>query len=121
MSYITQRFVIVLGYAAAEINWGFRAPKGTYDEIAEPLGVLPISPTDQVPAVFGCNNPRPARVRVAYRDATADARVRSVKRFCDYEKLNDVIFGIANDKQIWVCNNQTGDVRAYPIEGFSLG
>lgn len=92
------------------IRWGFRAPKDTYKNIAADLGVVEVKDNKIQGVVFGTNKPKPARVRLSYTDAQAGGGegndlIKSVVRYCEYDKLNAVLFGSINGKKVVVKGN----------------
>ena len=102
------RFYISIGGAVAdagEIKYGFSAPTEAYAGIADELGVKTISGSADAKGVaFGINRPKPPRIRVNYGTKTGseETPVGSVARFCDPDKLGQVLNGAINDKTIKV-------------------
>lgn len=84
----------------------FRAPKDAYDNIGPALGVTPLS--DNVFAIGGSDIAKSfGRVRISYvhdaGDATRPAIVRSALRYCDSDKIEQLINNKSiNDKKIKV-------------------
>jgi hypothetical protein len=111
---IAGRYFLNLGGTIANvgaIRWGFRAPAKAYDNIGPSLGVTKVDDANRTGITYGVNQPRPARVRIAYVDASYDptnplsgdaAITGSATRFCEPDSLNDVLFGAINDKEIFV-------------------
>jgi hypothetical protein len=98
-----ERFYINLGGTFANIGsvrYGFRAPEKAYDEIGDAMGVVKVDDTVQG-VMYGCNKPRPARVRIMYQKSVTI--VRSTIRFCEPDKIGDVTVGSAiNAKKVYV-------------------
>ena len=101
-----QRHYINLGGTVgniAAIKFGFKAPDFAYDNIAAGLGVIEVTDTNRGGIVYGANSPRPVRVRISFNRAGVLGGVGvtasgngSVIRFCEPDKLNDVLFGSLN-------------------------
>lgn len=119
-----RRYFINLGGGQANvgaIRWGFRAPQNVYKNIGGDLGVTEVTDAERSGIVYGANQPRPARVRIAYLDAETGGgetndKVRTVVRFCDPDALGDVLFGSINGKKVFV----NGDDLEYDIENVTL-
>lgn len=127
-----QRHFINLGGGLANlgaIRWGFRAPKSSYNNIAPDLGVTFVADNNNTGIVYGCNAPKPARVRITYKAAnlggggaggTGNDVARSVRRFCEYDKLNSVCFGALNGKKIFIVDLDDGGGTEYDIDSATL-
>lgn len=89
----TQIFYINLGGGVGDIGatrYAWRGKKGSYDNIAEELGVKIAKDTD-TGLCFGINYPAPAKVRISY--IGSDGASRSAVRFCEPDKISDVTTG----------------------------
>lgn len=86
------------------IRWGFRGPSWAYDNIASGLGVVKVEDNNTSGIAYGCNNPRPAKVRINYRKS-AEKNGTAV-RFCEADKLNSALFGGINSQKIKVRNTE---------------
>lgn len=123
-----RRYYCNLGGTLANIGaikWGFRAPKDTYKNIGANMGVIQVDATNRGGIVYGANQPRPARVNITYVSANLGGGegndiVRSVRRFCDPDSLNDVLFGSINGKKIFVVDLDDGGGTEYDIENVTL-
>jgi hypothetical protein len=119
-----RRYYINLGGTVGDIGairWGFRAPKDVYKNIGGDLGVFQVQDNDRSGIVYGANNPRPVRVRIRYLDAQPGGGeqndiLRSVVRFCEPDKLNDVLFGSINGKKVFV----NGVDKEFDIESVTI-
>ena len=123
-----QRHFINLGGGLANlgaIRWGFRAPKDTYKNVAAGLGVNLVDDTNRTGIVYGANQPRPVRVRVMYKAANAGGGTgndvaRGVRRFCEPDKLNEVLFGSLNGQKIFVVDMDDGGGTEYDIDNVTI-
>lgn len=123
-----QRHYINLGGSVANvgaIRWGFKAPKDTYKNTAGGLGVNLVTDADRSGIVYGANQPRPVRVRIAYKQGqllggTANDLVRSVRRFCEPDKLNEVLFGSLNGTKVFVVDMDDGGGTEHDIDNVTL-
>lgn len=123
------RFYINLGGTIANlgaIRWGFRAPLGSYDNVGIGLGVSIVADNNRTGIVYGVNQPRPARVRIMYKAAntgggTGNDVARGVRRFCDPDMLNQVLFGSLNGMKIKVIDMDDGGSTEYDIDNTTLG
>ena len=123
-----QRYFINLGGGAANlaaIRWGFRAPKDTYKNVATGLGVNLVDDANRTGIVYGANQPRPVRVRIMYKAAntgggTGNDVARGVKRFCEPDKLNEVLFGSLNGQNVFVVDMDDGGGTEYPIDNVTI-
>lgn len=123
-----RRYYIDLGGALANvgaIRWGFKAPKDSYKTIAGDLGVTEVADNNRSGIVYGCRQPKPARVSISYVAADlgggeGNDAVRSVKRFCEYDNLNNVLFGSLNGKKVFVVDMDDGGGTEYDIENVTL-
>jgi hypothetical protein len=100
---VSGRFFLNLGGTIANlgaIRWGFRAPAKAYDNIAGGLGVTKVDDANRTGISYGINQPRPARVRIAY--SITGNKVGNAIRFCEPDSLNDVLFGSLNALQVVV-------------------
>lgn len=108
-----RRYFINLGGGVADvgaIKWGFRAPKNAYKNIASGLGVTEVKDNNTAGITYGANKPVPARVNIYYIDAQAGGAdggeandiIRKAVRYCEYDKLNQVLFGSINGKKIYI-------------------
>lgn len=77
---------------AGAFRYAWRAPKGSYDNIAGGLGVVAAKDTDKG-LVFGANKPKPVRVRLSLADGS------SAIRFCEPDQLKAVLDGAVNGKK----------------------
>ncbi|MEM9815541.1 MAG: hypothetical protein AAF827_03875 [Cyanobacteria bacterium P01_D01_bin.6] len=118
----SQRFYCKVGAAVGdigEIKYGFVAPEEAYTGIADELGVIVISNNDSARGVaFGINYPKPPRVTlnaVSSEEGVRKVR-RSVKRFCDTDKLGRVLNGSLNDAQVLI-NGTQYQIRSASISG----
>jgi len=119
-----RRYYVYLGGTIGDIGairFGFRAPKDVYKNIGDDLGVKEVQDNDRSGIVYGANNPRPAKVRISYLDAQPGGGeqndiVRSVVRYCEPDKLNDVLFGSINGKKVFV----KGVDKEFDIESVTL-
>lgn len=118
----TKRHFVKIGGSVGdvgEIKYGFVANENAYDGIADELGVTIINENSDAKGVaFGINYPKAPKVRINYVvDGTgSDARTRSTKRFCDPDKIGQVLNGALNDKEINVSNN-TYKIRSCSVPG----
>ena len=90
---------------AGEIKFGFNAPEDAYNDIADELGITAIKErADRRGVAFGINYPKPPKVRINYgdRELLGDDNNRSCLRFCDPDKLGQVLNGSLNDKKVTV-------------------
>jgi hypothetical protein len=114
------RYYVSIGGAVGdvgEIKYGFSAPTEAYAGIADELGVKTISGSDNAKGVaFGINRPKPPRIRVNYgtKTGTEERPVGSVARFCNPDKLGQVLNGAINDKKIKVRGTE------YSVLGVSM-
>ena len=100
-----------------EIKFGFNAPEDAYDNINDELGITLIKErNDRSGVAFGINYPKPPRVRINYgdRELLGDDNNRSCLRFCDPDKLGQVLNGALNDKKVTVAGTE------YPIKSVSM-
>lgn len=85
------------------VRFGFRAPDYAYDDIAAGLGVTEVADNNNTGIVYGANNPRPVKVRLSFTrgglSGIGDSS-GSVIRFCEPDKLNEVLFGSLNAKTV---------------------
>lgn len=113
------RFYVSIGGAvgdAGEIKYGFVAPSDAYENIAAELGVTKIGENSDAKGVaFGINYPKAPKVRINY-DATVNGvkRTRSTLRFCDPDKIGQVLNGALNDKEI-IVGGDVAKVRSVSI------
>ncbi|MEO1211081.1 MAG: hypothetical protein AAFX78_16265 [Cyanobacteria bacterium J06638_20] len=104
-----------------EVRFGFTAPDDAYDGIADQLGITKLGENDSARGIsFGTNYPKPPRVRITYRAAnvgggTANDVTRSVTRFCDPDKLGQVLNGGLENNRITVSGRQYPIVQASTI------
>jgi hypothetical protein len=109
-----KRHFINLGGTAGNlgaIRFGFRAPDYAYDDIASGLGVTEVKDNDRTGIVYGCNQPRPVKVRITFTRGGLSGLGKSsgtVVRFCEPDKLNDVLFGSLNGKTVKTGSTITG-------------
>ena len=95
-----------------EIKFGFTAPDYAYENIGTDLGVTKLSGSnDRRGVVFGANYPRPPRIRVTYKQGnlgggTGNDVPRSAIRYCDPDKVGQVLNGALNDKKVKVRNTE---------------
>lgn len=127
-----QRAYINLGGTVANIaaiRWGFRHPAGAYTGIAAGLGVNLVTDADSSGIVYGANAPKPVRVRITYKVAaaggggaggTANDVSRSVRRLCEPDKLNSVLFGGLNAAKVNVVDLDDGGTTEYDIDNVTL-
>lgn len=100
-----------LGNAFA-VRWGFRGPSWAYDNIGSGMGVVKVSDDNRSGIVYGCNNPRPAKVRINYRKSAEKSG--TAVRFCEADKLNETLFGSLNALKVKVRNTE------YQIDNVTL-
>lgn len=79
------------------IRYGFNAPDEAYKNIGAGLGVTKRKDTD-TGIVFGCNSPKPARVRITFKKDAQSAILGksnrgSTIRFCEPDKIGEVTLG----------------------------
>lgn len=127
-----QRHYINIGGTAgnlASLKWGFRAPKDSYKNIAAGFGVVLVDDNNQGGIAYGCNQPKAARVRISYKagsvggggaGGTGNDVIRSVRRFCEYDLLNNVCFGSSNGLKVFVVDMDDGGGTEYDIDNVSL-
>ena len=127
-----QRAYINLGGTVANIaaiRWGFRCPQGAYDNIAAAVGVNLVTDADRSGITYGTNAPRPVRIRISYKvpaaggggaGGTANDVARSVKRFCEPDKLNGAMFGSLNGLKLKVIDMDDGGSSEYDIDRATL-
>jgi hypothetical protein len=123
-----RRYFLNLGGAVGNIGairWGFKAPKDIYKNIGSDLGVTEVADNNRTGIVYGCNQPRPVRVQIAYVSAQAGGGEandikRSVKRFCEPDNLNSVLFGSVNGKKVFVCDLDDGGGTEYDIDNVTI-
>lgn len=85
----SQIFFVKLG----AVKFAFRADPDAYKGIQAQLGVLRAKDTDDN-MVFGCNRPRPPKVRLNL------ANGKSLIRYCDPQKIESIILkGTLNGKK----------------------
>ena len=113
----------------AAIRWGFRAPRDTYKNIGSGLGVTTVTDADKSGIVYGANTPRPVRVRISYKSTTlggggnagtSNDVARSVRRLCEPDKLNSVLFGGLNGTKDDVVDLDDGGTTEYDIDNVTL-
>lgn len=87
---------------AGAVRYGWRTGEDKYDDIGTGLGV--IKATDTTSGIlFGANRPKPATVRINYvlDQSGGDKNTASALRFCEPDKLGNVLVGAAlNGKKI---------------------
>lgn len=117
------RFFCKVGGAVGdvgEIKFGFYAPDKAYDNVGRQLGVTKISGNSSARGVaFGINNPKPPQVRISYGRArvgggTGNDLRRSTIRYCDTDKLGQVLNGGLNNNRVTVAGT------AYAISSVSM-
>jgi hypothetical protein len=101
-----------------EIKYGFNAPAYAYDNIGDELGIIKIDETganqdSQKGVAYGINYPSPPRVRISYKDENIDVpggntndKIRSAIRFCDPDKLGQVLGGSLNRLKVKTRNGE---------------
>ena len=95
-----------------EIKFGFTAPDYAYDNIGDDMGIIDLSGSaDRRGIVFGANYPRPPRIRVTYKvtalgGGTGNDVNRGAIRYCDPDKVGQVLNGALNDKKVKVRNTE---------------
>jgi len=103
----SSRYYVRIGGAVGdvgEIKYGFVSPENAYEGIADELGVKEIAQNEDAKGiVFGANYPKPPKVRInfSFTEGTQEKR-GSATRFCDTDKLGQVLNGALNDKTITV-------------------
>ena len=109
------KYYVRIGGAVADIGeakFGFSAPDYAYDNIGDELGVIKISDNNSARGIlFGANYPKPPRVRLSSIDPNsgggqANDLNKSAVRYCDPDKLGQVLNGSLNDA---VCQTRGGD------------
>lgn len=101
------------------IRYGFNAPDDAYKNIGAGLGVTKRKDSDQG-VVFGCNRPKPAKVRISFKKSAASAVLGksnrgSAVRWCEPDKIGDVTLGnVLNSKKIQI------GLFEYDIDGVSI-
>lgn len=127
-----QRHYVNLGGTVANIaaiRWGFKAPKDSYKGIGTGVGVVTVTDADKSGIVYGANQPRPIRIRIAYKAGQAGGEgaggtgndiSRSVRRLCEPDKLNSVLFGGLNAVKVSVVDLDDGGVTDYDIDNVTL-
>lgn len=127
-----ERHFINLGGTVANIaaiRWGFRAPKDAYKNIGAGLGVTTVSDNNRSGIVYGANSPKPVRVRISYKEGaaagggnagTANDVTRSVRRFCEPDKIGEVTFGSLNGQKIFVVDLDDGGGSEHDIDNVTL-
>lgn len=101
-----KRYYVNIGGSVADlgaVKFGFRAPDYAYDDIGAGLGVVEIADNNRSGVIYGANSPRPVKVRIQFTrgglSGIGDSS-GSVVRFCEPDKLNDVLFGSLNGKTV---------------------
>lgn len=111
----TQIFYINVGGTLANagaIRYAWRGKVGSYDNIAEALGVVIAKDTDKG-LVFGAGSPTPAKVRISYIGPNGSSK--SAIRFCEPDKISGVTTGgTLNNKEIKMAK------KAYKIYNVTL-
>lgn len=123
-----QRHFVNLGGTFANlgaIRWGFRAPKDSYKNIAGGVGVNLVDDANKSGIVYGANQPRPVRLRIAYKAAnlgggTGNDVARGVRRFCEPDSLNAAMFGSLNGLKIFVVDMDDGGGTEYEIDNVTI-
>jgi hypothetical protein len=99
----SQIYYINLGGTIGNIGamrYAWRARKNLYKNIAADLGVKEAKDAEEG-LMYGANDPRPAVVRIHYTDSNGNAK--SVKRFCEPDKISGVTTGGGlKKKKVWV-------------------
>lgn len=109
-----------------ELQYGFYSQYDAYDNIRDALGVVKLKESDDRRGIgFGINFPRPAKVRINFLDKNADLnpvdrtsnnKSRSCMRFCDVDKLGQVLNGALNKKKVKI-NGVEYAIRSVSIPG----
>ena len=117
------RFYCKIGGAVGdigEIKFGFYAPDDAYKNCGGQLGIIKINNTSSARGIaFGINRPKPPKVRIAYtigrlgQGSSNDSR-KSAIRYCDTDKLGQVLNGGLNNNKITVSRTE------YNIDGASM-
>ncbi len=103
-------YTINLGGEIADvgsIRYGFHAPDDAYKSIASAMGVTKRKDTDKG-IVYGCNSPKPTKVRINFKKSAASAVIGksnrgSTIRFCEPDKVGSLTLGGAiNGKKVKV-------------------
>lgn len=127
-----ERNYINLGGSLANIGairWGFKCAPGIYENLRGFLGVTGIADNDQGGVVYGCNTPRPVRVAIAFKrgniggggaGGTGNDKLGKVRRFCEPDLLNNVLFGSANGAKVRVLNPASGETSEHDIDNVTL-
>lgn len=94
---------------AGELKFGFQAPDYAYNGIKDELGVKEISDNNSAKGVaFGCNYPKPPRVRFSgTRGVRNGVRVSAI-RYCDPDKIGRVLGGSLADAE---CQTRGGKFK----------
>lgn len=103
-------------------KFGWNAPESAYDGILDETGVVKlagenaINESDRSNIIFGANSPRPPKIRISYLDrdlggGTSNDNIKSVTRFCAPDKLDGVLGGNLNTKQVNV-NGTNYDIQS---------
>ena len=115
-------YFVKLGGALGDIGeskFGFYAPDDAYDDIGDELGVKKLETNDDRKGVlFGANFPKPPKVRINYSDFElfGDDRGRSCLRYCDPDKIGQVLNGSINDKKVTV-RGASAKIRSVSMPG----
>lgn len=84
------------------VRYAWKTGEDKYDDIGAGLGVVKAKDTDSG-LFFGANRPKPATVRINYTkdQSGTDKNTGSVLRFCEPDKLGNVLVGGAlNGKKV---------------------
>lgn len=90
-----------------ELRFGFNAPAYCYANIGDELGISKLAASGNGNVSFG-GRPKPPRVRISYSIAVAGTAAggtdndvdKSVIRFCDPDKLGQVLGGSLRGKKL---------------------
>lgn len=113
----SQRYYVKLGGAVGDIGesrFGFVAPKESYENIKDELGVVEISDAASARGIlFGANYPRPPKVRINYESTNTSGRKKkgSTTRYCDPDKIGRVLNGSLNDAKITIAGTEFNIVQ----------
>jgi hypothetical protein len=92
---------ITINGNGSNFKYAWRAPKGSYGTLAKELGVTLAKATEKG-LVFGANSPKPPEISITYYKKGNSGDTASTTRFCDHEKLQNVLTGSLKGKKLSV-------------------
>jgi hypothetical protein len=88
-------YYVELGTGASLLKYGFKT--GTdYSAIADTLGVVEVTKDNSAGIAYGCNNPKPKKVRISYYINGTEGPTRTAKRFVATAK-EETVAGLAGE------------------------